>query len=128
MTATRPADAHGKKRLPDDAAEAGIPRYLAIKEMAALLGTEGKNLQQVLKIDQGLHVLDPDVVAEAVKAKDTPAWGPESAGDPDRIVGGQRGWAKERVIAWGIEIGRLNPDGTVNPSARSWRLPDGPLP
>jgi predicted DNA-binding transcriptional regulator AlpA len=92
-TAAAPADQAAGGAGAQPGGEAGGPtRYLSIAEFADRVGV-AKNSLYNMRGDPARMVFLPD---------------------PDVLIGGEfAGWTEARVVAWGIDVGRLNPDGTI---------------
>lgn len=93
------ADEHPHTDDGTDAAQAaagaapGPTRYLSHVQLADLVGMNKGSLYQLRRLDGGVWVLDPDV-----------------------MIGDVAGWSHDRAVQWGKDIGRLLPDGSVNPA------------
>lgn len=78
-------------------------RYLNMAEFHAIVGGNKRALYTLRKRDGGI-------------------WFP----DPAILIGEVAGWEKADVIRWGMDTGRLNPDGTINTSRVAAPFPDRP--
>jgi hypothetical protein len=80
--------------------EEGITRYLTTLDFAARMGWHKSTFYHLRTLDNGIWVPDPDVRI-------------------DKIVG----WSEHRIISYGIDIGRLAMDRTINTDSK--RPPGG---